>query len=88
VHVGDTEGEAYRDSGIDTMKDEANPRSNESERHKRQALANKKITKIRRQCMEKGKTKWNIGRVNVNFVWLSPVEREGLKSNVKKKCEK
>ena len=44
-----------RDGGIDTTKDETSPRSNESERHKRQAPANRKGTEMR-QCMKKGKT--------------------------------
>jgi len=34
--------ETHRDSGTDTIKDGANSRSNESERHKRQALADDK----------------------------------------------
>ena len=42
----------HHDGGIDTTKDETSPRSNESERHKRQALADRKGTR-RRQCMEK-----------------------------------
>ena len=46
----------HRDSGIDTTKDEISPRSNESGRHKRQALADKKGTRMRRQCMEEKKT--------------------------------
>ena len=48
--------EKHRNSGIYT-KDGKNPRSNESERRKRQALADRKDTNIRRQCMEKIKIK-------------------------------
>ena len=43
----------YRNGGMDATKDEANPRSNESGRHKRQALADRKDIKIKRQCMGK-----------------------------------
>jgi len=55
----------HRNSGIDTIKDEANPRSNESKGRKRQALADKKDTEIRKQCIEKSKTKQNIDRVYI-----------------------
>ena len=47
---------AHRGGGIDTTKDETGPRSNESERHKRQALADRKDIKVMRQCIEKRKT--------------------------------
>jgi len=38
----------YRDSGMYITKDETDPKSNESGRHKRQAPANRKDTKMRR----------------------------------------
>ena len=55
--VDGTEKKVYRNGGIDATKDEANPRSNESGRHKRQTLANGKDIKIKRQCMEKSERK-------------------------------
>lgn len=54
MRVGGTKKKVHHDIEIDTTKYDTNPRSNESGRHKRQALANKKNTKMRRQCMGKG----------------------------------
>jgi len=49
VRVDGTKKKAYRNSGIvDITKDEANPRSYESGRHKRQAPADGKDAKINR----------------------------------------
>lgn len=48
---GGAKKKVHHGGGIDIIKDETNPRSKESGRHKRQALADRKDTDITRQCM-------------------------------------